>query len=44
MSNSPEQRARKKIDAMLMVSGWTVQTKDQINLCVSLGGPRIIQK
>jgi len=37
MPDSPEQRARKKIDAMLAASGWTVQTKDQINLCVSLG-------
>jgi type I restriction enzyme R subunit len=37
MPDSPEQRARRKIDAMLTASGWTVQTKDQINLCVSLG-------
>ncbi len=37
MPDSPEQRARRKIDAMLTASGWTVQTRDQINLCVSLG-------
>ena len=37
MPDSPEQRARRKIDAVLNASGWTVQTKDQINLCVSLG-------
>ena len=37
MPDSPEERARRKIDAMLAASGWTVQTRDQINLCVSLG-------
>jgi len=37
MPETPEQRARKKIDAMLTASGWTVQTRDQINLAASHG-------
>ena len=28
----PEAKAREKIDAMLAAAGWTVQTKDQLNL------------
>ncbi len=34
---TPEEKAREKIDAMLVVSGWVVQTKDRINLAVSRG-------
>ncbi len=34
---TPEDKARQRIDAMLTASGWTVQTKDQINLSTSLG-------
>ena len=34
---TPEELARKKIDAMLTASGWTVQTKDKINLSASRG-------
>jgi type I restriction enzyme R subunit len=34
---TPEEKARQRIDAMLAASGWTVQTKDQINLSASLG-------
>ncbi len=34
---TPEQRAREKIDAMLTASGWTVQSKAEINLSASRG-------
>jgi type I restriction enzyme, R subunit len=34
---TPEQRARQQIDAMLTASGWSVQTKDRINLSASRG-------
>jgi type I restriction enzyme R subunit len=34
---NPEQRARGNIDAMLVAAGWTVQTKDRINLSASRG-------
>src|ERR1017187_3411078 len=34
---TPEELAREKIDAMLTASGWTVQTKDKINLSASRG-------
>src|ERR1017187_10602824 len=34
---TPEELAREKIDAMLPASGWTVQTKDKINLSASRG-------
>ena len=34
---TPEQRAREVIDTMLAASGWTVQTKDKINLSASRG-------
>ncbi|MDQ6815653.1 MAG: type I restriction endonuclease, partial [Bacteroidota bacterium] len=38
MSNqNPEQIARDKIDAMLVASGWVVQSKDQINTHAALG-------
>jgi len=37
MSENPEQLARQQIDAMLVAAGWTVQTKDQINLAASRG-------
>jgi len=34
---TPEEKAREKIDAMLVASGWAVQTKDNINLSASRG-------
>src|SRR5262245_61765494 len=34
---TPEEKAREKIDAMLAASGWTVQTKDKINLSADRG-------
>lgn len=34
---TPEELARQKIDAMLAASGWTVQTKDKINLSAAPG-------
>jgi type I restriction enzyme, R subunit len=34
---TPEQRARQQIDAMLTASGWTVQTRDRVNLSASRG-------
>jgi type I restriction enzyme, R subunit len=34
---TPEQRARQQIDAMLTASGWTVQTRDRVNLSASCG-------
>jgi len=34
---TPEQRARETIDAMLTASGWTVQTKDAVNLSAARG-------
>ncbi len=34
---TPEEKARQRIDAMLNASGWTVQTKDQINLSAARG-------
>jgi type I restriction enzyme R subunit len=33
----PEQLARDRIDAMLIESGWLVQSKKQINLTAGLG-------
>ena len=32
-----EENARHRIDAMLTASGWTVQTKDKINLSAARG-------
>lgn len=37
MNQTPEQIARDKIDAMLVASGWIVQSKNEINLTASLG-------
>ena len=34
---TPEEKAREEIDAMLRASGWTVQTKDKLNLSASRG-------
>jgi len=34
---TPEEKARQQIDAMLSASGWTVQTKDQLNLSAARG-------
>src|SRR2546426_11846334 len=34
---TPEEEARQRIDAMLVASGWTVQTKDKINLSAARG-------
>jgi len=34
---TPEENARQKIDAMLVASGWAVQTKDRINLSAARG-------
>jgi type I restriction enzyme R subunit len=34
---TPEQKAREQIDAMLLASGWAVQTKDKINLSAQRG-------
>jgi len=34
---TPEQRARETIDAMLVASGWVVQSKAAINLAASCG-------
>ena len=33
----PEERARAKIDAMLIASGWLVQTKDRIHVSANRG-------
>ncbi len=37
MNQNPEQIARDKIDAMLIASGWVIQSKNNINLAASLG-------
>lgn len=34
---TPEEKARQEIDAQLAAPGWTVQTKDKINLTASRG-------
>ena len=34
---TPETKARQRVGSMLAESGWTVQTKDQLNLSASLG-------
>ena len=34
---TPEQKARKDIDSLLTLAGWTVQYRDEINLGASLG-------
>lgn len=33
----PEERAREKIDAMLIASGWALQTRDRVNLSAIRG-------
>lgn len=37
MNQTPEQIARDKIDAMLEVAGWIVQSKDKVNLSQNIG-------
>src|SRR5689334_21451411 len=37
MSATPEQRARKLIDAQLAAAGWVIQDRDEINLGAALG-------
>jgi len=37
MSDTPEQLARQKIDAMLKASGWLVQDKNAVNLSAARG-------
>lgn len=37
VNQNPEQLARDKIDAMLVASGWVIQSKSAINLQASLG-------
>ena len=34
---TPEEEARKDIDNLLSLAGWTVQDRDEINLGASLG-------
>ena len=34
---TPEQRARKNIDDLLTACGWTVQSRDQVNLGAGRG-------
>jgi len=33
----PEEKSRKKIDAMLGAAGWIVQSKDRVNLSAARG-------
>ena len=33
----PEQEARQQIDDQLQAAGWTVQTRDEVNLGVARG-------
>ena len=35
--DTPERRARQRIDAGLKASGWTVQSRDEINLSAARG-------
>ena len=37
MSDTPEQRARRAIDANLEAAGWLVQDKDEVDLSSGLG-------
>ena len=37
MYQSPEEKARDKIDKMLNQAGWAVQDKDKINFSASIG-------
>ena len=37
MNQNPEQIARDKIDQMLEIAGWRVQSKDKVNLSVGIG-------
>ncbi len=36
-NQNPEQIARDKIDAMLLIAGWVIQSKDKINLAANRG-------
>lgn len=36
-NQNPEQKARDKIDAMLMQAGWSVQSKNKVNLSAAIG-------
>jgi len=36
-NQNPEQKARDRIDAMLRIAGWVVQSKKQVNLAAGLG-------
>ncbi len=36
-NQNPEQIARDKIDAMLLNSGWLIQSKDKVDLSANLG-------
>ena len=37
MTDTPEQRARRAIDANLEVAGWLVQSRDEMDLSAGLG-------
>ena len=37
MNQNPEQIARDKIDQLLSLAGWQVQSKKKVNLSASLG-------
>ena len=37
MNQNPEQIARDKIDQMLELAGWLVQSKDKVNLSAGIG-------
>ncbi len=37
MAETPEQRARRDIDAELMAAGWTVQDREDLDLTVGRG-------
>ena len=39
INQNPEQIARDKIDQMLMLAGWVVQSKQKVNLNESKGVP-----
>jgi type I restriction enzyme, R subunit len=37
MPETPEQRARREIDAELTAAGWTVQSRDELDLTAGRG-------
>ena len=37
INQTPEQRARDRIDKMLVEAGWVIQNKDQVNLSADKG-------